>query len=45
MEWETLESHTEGFRQSEVYLKWKTLLHHYYHPFPEVLHYEPIFEL
>jgi heme-degrading monooxygenase HmoA len=39
VEWETLESHTIGFRESDVYLKWKALLHHYYEPFPEVLHY------
>ncbi len=37
--WKTLEDHTIGFRQSEVYLKWKQLLHHYYEPFPEVEHY------
>jgi heme-degrading monooxygenase HmoA len=42
VEWESLESHTIGFRESEVYLKWKALLHHYYDPFPEVLHYEKL---
>ncbi|WP_325895010.1 antibiotic biosynthesis monooxygenase family protein [Grimontia sp. NTOU-MAR1] len=40
--WETLEDHTEGFRQSEGYLKWKTLLHHFYDPFPTVEHYESV---
>lgn len=40
--WDKLEDHTVGFRQSEVYLKWKALLHHYYDPFPAVEHYENI---
>lgn len=37
--WETLEAHTIGFRQSESYKQWKELLHHFYDPFPIVLHY------
>ena len=41
--WETLEDHTEGFRRSSEYQKWKNLLHHYYDPFPEVEHYEVVF--
>ena len=40
VEWETLEDHTEGFRNSAEYQEWKRLLHHYYDPFPEVEHYE-----
>lgn len=44
VEWETLEDHEIGFRKSEAYLKWKELLHHYYDPFPEVVHYETVFE-
>ena len=40
--WETLEDHTVGFRQSEVYQEWKKLLHQYYEPFPTVEHYERI---
>jgi heme-degrading monooxygenase HmoA len=43
--WETLEDHTEGFRQSPEYLEWKALLHHFYEPFPEVEHYESIHQL
>ncbi|MEX0275520.1 MAG: antibiotic biosynthesis monooxygenase [Flavobacteriaceae bacterium] len=38
--WKKLEDHEIGFRESEEYQKWKKLLHHYYNPFPEVLHYE-----
>lgn len=37
--WRALEDHTEGFRQSEPYQRWKTLLHHFYDPFPTVEHY------
>lgn len=42
VEWETLEDHTIGFRQSGEYQEWKKLLHHFYHPFPVVEHYEKI---
>ncbi|MES2454639.1 MAG: antibiotic biosynthesis monooxygenase [Bacteroidota bacterium] len=42
VEWETIEAHNVGFRQSAVYLKWKELLHHYYDPFPVVEHYQSI---
>jgi len=38
--WRTLEDHTRGFRGSPDYQRWKALLHHFYDPFPEVLHYE-----
>jgi heme-degrading monooxygenase HmoA len=37
--WATLEDHTVGFRQSAQYLQWRQLLHHFYDPFPTVLHY------
>jgi heme-degrading monooxygenase HmoA len=40
--WRTLEDHTEGFRKSGPYGKWKELLHHFYDPFPNVEHYEPL---
>jgi len=43
VEWQTLEDHTEGFRQSEPYLRWKALLHHFYDPFPVVEHYQRVF--
>jgi len=38
--WRTLEDHTEGFRGSAEYQRWKALLHHFYDPFPEVEHYQ-----
>ena len=37
--WDTLESHTEGFRGSPAYERWRGLLHRFYHPFPTVEHY------
>jgi heme-degrading monooxygenase HmoA len=37
--WDSLESHTRGFRGSPAYDRWKALLHHFYDPFPEVEHY------
>jgi heme-degrading monooxygenase HmoA len=37
--WERIEDHTIGFRQSPEYQRWKTLLHHFYDPFPTVEHY------
>lgn len=40
VKWETLQDHTEGFRQSADYNKWKELLHHHYDPFPTVEHFE-----
>lgn len=39
VKWETLEDHTQGFRGSKAYLEWKSLLHHFYDPFPVVEHY------
>ncbi|HMV03619.1 MAG TPA: antibiotic biosynthesis monooxygenase [Chitinophagales bacterium] len=44
VEWENLEDHTIGFRQSTQYLEWKNMLHHYYEPFPIVEHYMTIIE-
>ena len=42
--WETIEAHTIGFRQSQEYLEWKKILHGYYEPFPTVEHFETVFE-
>lgn len=42
IQWTTLQAHTEGFRLSPAYQKWKFLLHHFYDPFPTVLHYEVV---
>jgi heme-degrading monooxygenase HmoA len=40
--WESIEAHEVGFRGSPEYAQWRALLHHYYDPFPTVLHYEAI---
>jgi len=37
--WDTLESHTQGFRGSAGYERWRALLHPFYDPFPDVEHY------
>ena len=43
VQWESLEHHEIGFRQSEQYQEWKSLLHHYYDPFPVVEHYTEVY--
>jgi heme-degrading monooxygenase HmoA len=43
VQWQTLEHHTIGFRQSPQYQEWKRLLHHFYDPFPTVEHYEAVY--
>jgi heme-degrading monooxygenase HmoA len=45
VEWKNLKDHTIGFKQSEEYLNWKKLLHHYYEPFPIIEHFETIIEV
>jgi len=39
VEWDKLEDHTIGFRQSARYQEWRALLHHFYDPFPRVEHF------
>jgi heme-degrading monooxygenase HmoA len=40
--WQSLADHTVGFRESPEYQTWRSLLHHFYDPFPTVEHYEAI---
>jgi heme-degrading monooxygenase HmoA len=40
--WDSVADHEEGFRKSPQYQEWKRLLHHFYDPFPTVLHYERV---
>lgn len=42
VKWDSIEAHENGFRESPQYREWKALLHHYYDPFPTVLHYEVV---
>lgn len=37
--WDTVASHEVGFRGSPGYQEWRSLLHHFYDPFPTVEHY------
>ena len=39
VQWQSLEAHTQGFRGSDRYPKWRALLHHFYEPLPVVQHY------
>lgn len=41
--WQTIEDHEQGFRQSSQYQEWKALLHHFYDPFPTVEHFEKVY--
>jgi heme-degrading monooxygenase HmoA len=43
--WDRLEDHTEGFRGSAEYQRWRALLHHFYDPHPTVEHYERVVEV
>ncbi len=40
--WRTVHDHEVGFRQSAQYQEWRRLLHHFYDPFPTVLHYQGV---
>ena len=40
--WERLEDHTEGFRGSPDYERWRALLHHFYEPFHTVEHFTTV---
>jgi len=42
VEWNRLEDHTEGFRGSVEYQRWRALLHDFYDPFPVVEHYTTV---
>ena len=36
VEWADIASHHDGFRRSDRYERWRSLLHHFYEPMPEV---------
>ena len=42
VKWQTLNDHVNSFRNSPEYQNWKKLLHGFYQPFPEVVHFEKI---
>ena len=39
--WDSVESHRDGFRRSDRYQQWRTMLHHFYEPMPEVSYFGP----
>jgi heme-degrading monooxygenase HmoA len=43
--WETLEDHTKGFRESELFKEWRALIGPYFESAPNVQHYELKFEM
>ena len=42
VQWDRLEDHTVGFRESPQYQRWRALLHSFYDPFPIVEHYTEV---
>ena len=42
VEWESVEHHEVGFRQSPEYRQWRALLHHFYEPMPIVEHFSAV---
>lgn len=42
VEWDSVEDHTDGFRQSAEYQRWKRLLHHFYEPVPTIEHFTAV---
>jgi len=42
VEWQTVEHHEVGFRQSAEYQQWRALLHEFYEPFPVVEHFTTV---
>jgi heme-degrading monooxygenase HmoA len=40
VQWDSLQDHTIGFRDSPAYEDWKAALHHFYDPAATVEHYE-----
>lgn len=40
--WETLEDHTKGFRESELFKEWRALIGPYFETPPFVQHFSPI---
>ena len=43
--WETLEDHTKGFRESELFKEWRALIGPYFETAPMVQHYQLRFEM
>lgn len=44
VEWDSVEAHEVGFRESPAYEEWRGLLHHFYPSRPTVQHFETALE-
>lgn len=42
VEWESVAAHTEGFRKSPEFERWKQLLHPFYDPAPVIEHFTDV---
>ncbi len=42
VEWETLDDHMKGFRESELFVRWRELIGPYFAADPEVEHYQAL---
>ena len=42
VEWDTIDDHLVGFRQSPAFQEWRRLLHHFYEPAPVIEHFAPV---
>lgn len=42
VQWDTVTDHEVGFRRSSEYQQWRSLLHHFYEPFPVVEHFTEV---
>jgi heme-degrading monooxygenase HmoA len=42
VQWDTIDDHMIGFRESPAYDEWRARLHHFYDPFPTVEHYTEV---
>jgi heme-degrading monooxygenase HmoA len=43
--WQTLEAHTKGFRESDLFKEWRALIGPFFETAPMVQHYEMKFEM
>ncbi|MES2092439.1 MAG: antibiotic biosynthesis monooxygenase [Actinomycetota bacterium] len=41
VEWDSVDAHEVGFRESAAYVEWSAMLHPFYDPFPTVTHFAP----
>jgi heme-degrading monooxygenase HmoA len=42
VQWQSIDDHMVGFRESAAFLEWRRLLHHFYDPAPVVEHFAQV---